>query len=247
MKSTIITEYDFVCEKNYYFELLYTIEQIGSIIGAIVFSLFANKFGKKPIYLLILTGMSILGGIQYFMKNFYIYTSIGFFINSLAAGLDAVLFPLMFETIKASQRTKYGMAMSYIWVILFTLLAPLAYFIKTWRELRLTIFVFITVFALFSWLFIQESITWLISLGKFKEAKRVIKRIAKINRLHNDELFKNEFEKICQVFEQLSKFKEVQKQKNSHSNILSGNINIFEEIFKEKKFFLYLILIVFSW
>ena len=106
---------------------------------------------------------------------------------------------------------------------------------------------FITVFALFSWLFIQESITWLISLGKFKEAKRVIKRIAKINRLHNDELFKNEFEKICQVFEQLSKFKEVQKQKNSHSNILSGNINIFEEIFKEKKFFLYLILIVFSW
>ena len=244
MKSTIITEYDFVCKKNYHFELLYTIEQAGYIVGTIIFSLIANKIGKKIVLINILICMSVLGILQYWIKLYYLYTAVGFLINSLASGVDAVAFPLMFETIKTSQRTRYGMAVSYIWVILFTGLSPLAYLIKSWRELRLTIFIVITVLAISSCFIVEESIMWLISKGEFDKASRVIKKIANINRLYNNENFKEEFSKIKQVFNQLWNFNETKRLK---SKIQTVDINIFKEIFKEKTFFIYLLLVVFSW
>jgi OCT family organic cation transporter-like MFS transporter 4/5 len=242
MKSTIITEYDFVCKKNYRFELIYTIEQTGYIFGAIVFSLMATKFGKRPVYLFILVAMSILGFIQYWIKDIYVYMAIGFFINAIASGIDTVCMPIAFEMIKASERTRYGMFMSYIWVVLFTGLAPLAYLVKTWRELRLIVFLIIAVLAIMNCLIMQESITWLISSGRLDEVKVVIKRIAKINRLNNDKKFKENFSNLNSVFKQLSKFNEKNKMENN-----LGDVNIFEEIFKHKKFLFYLFLMVLSW
>jgi MFS family permease len=244
MKSTIITEYDFVCKKSYHFELLYTIEQSGYIVGTIVFSLIANKIGKKIALIYILFCMSVLGILQYWIKLYYLYTAVGFFINSLAAGVDTVAFPLMFETIKTSQRTRYGMAVSYIWVILFTGLSPLAYLIKTWRELRLAVFIFITILAFSSCFIVEESIMWLISKGEFDKASHVIIKIAKINQLYNTEKFKEEFSIIKQNFNQLWKFNETKRLK---LKIQKVKINIFKEIIKEKIFFIYFLLVVFSW
>ena len=127
---------------------------------------------------------------------------------------------------------------------MFTGLSPLAYLIKSWRELRLTIFIVITVLAISSCFIVEESIMWLISKGEFDKASRVIKKIANINRLYNNENFKEEFSKIKQVFNQLWNFNETKRLK---SKIQTVDINIFKEIFKEKTFFIYLLLVVFSW
>ena len=243
MKTTIITEYGFVCKKNYYFELLYTIEQIGNIIGAIIFSFAANKIGKRLVLLFILTFTSFLGIMQFFIKQIYAYTAIGFLINSLVSGLDTVIFPLTFETIKANQRTRYGMTMSYIWVIIFTCLSPLAYIIKRWRELRLAIFIVLSVLSILSCIIVQESAMWLISKGEFNKACVVIKKIAKINRLDEDENFKEEF---VEIKNKLLNLNRMQKEK-SELQTESANTNIFYEIFKQKRFLFYLVIMVFSW
>jgi hypothetical protein len=62
----------------------------------------------------------------------------------------------------------------------------------------------------------------------------VIKRIAKINRLNNVKKFKENFSNLNSVFKQLSKFNEKNRMENN-----LGNVNIFEEIFRHKKFLFY--------
>jgi len=84
MASTIVTEFDLVCERNYYFELAYSLEQIGYILGTLVFSFIADKIGRKPVFIGVLVGMSVLGIVQYFVTDLIIYFVFGFFINSLS-------------------------------------------------------------------------------------------------------------------------------------------------------------------
>jgi hypothetical protein len=90
MKDTKITEYDFVCEKNYVFETAYSVEQMGYVVGTLIFSIYADRLGRKPVFIFVLLAMTILGFIQFFMKNFYAYTAIGFFINIFATGINYI-------------------------------------------------------------------------------------------------------------------------------------------------------------
>lgn len=117
MHSTIITEYGFVCDKNYYFELAYSIEQVGYIVGTLIFSFVADLIGRKPVLIAVLWSMSLLGFAQYFVTSFVVYIIIGFVINSLACGLEAVCVTLVLEMFSTSKRTLFGIGIQVIWVI----------------------------------------------------------------------------------------------------------------------------------
>lgn len=183
MISTLITEYDFVCDKNYYFELAYSIEQIGYIVGTLIFSFVADIIGRKPVLVGVLVSMSVCGLAQYFVANFVVFMVIGFVINSLACGLEAVCVTLVLEMFSTSKRTLFGIGIEVVWVLVLASMAPLAYAIKLWREIRLAIFVVLALLAITSPFFVQESIRWLISMANLKKAERIIHKIIKYNRL----------------------------------------------------------------
>ena len=173
-----------VCDKNYYFELAYSIEQIGYIIGTLIFSFIADKIGRKPVFVGVIISMAILGILQYFVLDLFIYFVIGFVINSLACGLEAVCVTLVLEMFSTSKRTLFGIGIEVVWVIILASMSPLAYLIQTWREIRLVIFFVLAILSLLSFFMVQESIRWLISVEKLDEAAVIIDRIAKHNRLN---------------------------------------------------------------
>ena len=84
MSNTMITEYDLVCERNYVFELAFSLEQIGYIVGTLVFCFIADKVGRKPVFVSVTTAMSIFGLAQHFITNLTAFFVFGFIINSLA-------------------------------------------------------------------------------------------------------------------------------------------------------------------
>ena len=86
----------------------------------------------------------------------------------------------MFST---SKRTFFGIGIEVVWVIVLASMSPLAYVIKTWREIRLTIFVVLSVLSIMSFWLCQESVRWLISMSKIDEALKIIERIIAYNRL----------------------------------------------------------------
>ena len=86
----------------------------------------------------------------------------------------------MFST---SKRTFFGIGIEVVWVIVLASMSPLAYVIKTWREIRLVIFLVLSVLAVTSFWWCEESVRWLISMSKTDEALKIIDRIVKYNRL----------------------------------------------------------------
>ena len=183
MRSTIISEYDFVCDKDYYFEVAYSIEQIGYVVGTLIFSFIADIVGRKPVLVGVLLAMSVLGLVQQYIYNFYLYIALGFVINALACGSEAVCVTLVLEMFSTAKRTFFGIGIEVVWVIVLASMSPLAYFLKTWREIRLVIFVVLSGLALSSFWWCQESIRWLISMAKIKRTYQVIDRIVGYNKL----------------------------------------------------------------
>lgn len=84
LRSTIVSEFDLVCDRNYYFELAYSIEQIGYVLGTLIFSYLADIIGRKAVFSGVIIGMAALGIAQYFVNDFLYYFILGFFINSLS-------------------------------------------------------------------------------------------------------------------------------------------------------------------
>jgi len=183
MKSTIISEYNFVCEKNYFFELAYSIEQIGYIIGTLIFSYIGDILGRKPVLVGSLFAMTLFGLIQQYIKNFVMFISLGVLINAFASGIDAVSVTMILELFPTRKRTLFGIGVEIAWVIVLALLSPVAYYIKDWREIRFIIFIVLALLSLVSKWSVQESIIWLISMSRTDKAKQIIDQMVRFNRL----------------------------------------------------------------
>ena len=237
MKSTIITEYNFVCEKNYHFELAYSLEQIGYIVGTLIFSFIADLAGRKPVLVSVLISMSILGLIQQYVYNFVAYMIIGFIINSLACGLEAVCVTLVLEMFSTTKRTLFGIGIEVVWVVVLAAMSPLAYFIKTWREIRLAIFIVLSLLAVCSFWLVQESIRWLISMSQINKAKLIINYISAYNKL--DKLsttdrkkiarFERKQKRVNKLFDQLEIYNRLNDSNNASqdsSKVLKVPIDI---------------------
>jgi MFS family permease len=258
MKSTIITEYNFVCDKNYYFEVGYSIEQSGYVFGIVIFSRLADKIGRKPIFTFVLFCMSAIGISQYFVRNFYVFTALGFLLNLFATGIDSVSIPLVIEMFTIKKRSVYGIGLGYVWVIVMVFLAPISYFISTWREIRLFVFGVLGVSAFMSFWLVQESLTWLISVNRLDRASIIIDRFARINQLTNEQKFQKQKQELNEMFEILKNFNKspilaekiesnLNLKTNEHPRTNAGPSQAeVGQIFRNKTFLLVVLILMFN-
>lgn len=244
MKSTKITEYDFICDKDYVFETAYSVEQVGYVIGTLIFSIYADKLGRKPVFIFILGVMTILGIIQFFMKNFFAYTAIGLLINIFATGTDSICVTLILELVSTKRRTSFGMGMEYVWVIVLTSLSLFAYFINSWRNLGLAMFIILGVITVLSFWLVQESFTWLISVNEIDKARKVLDWIGKFNCLTNSSKYQA---RRKEVDEDLRRLKLYNKTRPAEKNNMLTVGEMFKEIFKHPKFRLYTFVMTFNY
>ncbi|XP_033115307.1 organic cation transporter protein-like [Anneissia japonica] len=86
------------------------------------------------------------------------------------------------EFVGPSRRTFAGIAIEFFWAFGYMAFAGIAYFIRKWRILAIVISVPSLVFFAY-YPFIPESVRWLLSQGKVKEAERIIKKAAKVNKV----------------------------------------------------------------
>ncbi|KAM4870155.1 organic cation/carnitine transporter 2 isoform X2 [Urocitellus parryii] len=149
--STIVTEWNLVCEDDWKPPLTISLFFVGVLLGSFISGQLSDRFGRKNVLFVTMgmqTGFSFL---QIFSKNFEMFT---------------VLFVLV------------GMGQISNYVAAFVL--GMAIKLEDWRMLLLALTV-PGVLCAALWWFIPESPRWLISQGRYKEAEVIIRKAAKIN------------------------------------------------------------------
>lgn len=177
--STIVSEWDLSCESSLISSAIISIQMAGGFIGCHLGGYISNTFGRKTsiyIHLLIQAGSN---GIAIFSTSWQMYATIAFFKGLGAAGVIATAYPYPLEFANGYWR---GVIVSIPpWNISFLIFAVVVYFLRNWKVLHI-ISPVISAIVLITALCAPESVRWLTVKGRVDQAKKVVRRIALLNR-----------------------------------------------------------------
>nr|XP_028573821.1 solute carrier family 22 member 5 isoform X1 [Podarcis muralis] len=197
--STIVSEWDLVCENDWKAPLTTSLFFVGVLIGSFVSGQLSDRFGRKNVLFVTMgvqTGFSFLQIFSTTWEMFsilFLIVGIGQISNYVAA------FVLGTEILGKSVRIIYCTLGVCIFYAFGYMLLPLcAYFIRDWRMLLVALTIPGLLYVPLWWLnnpgcsvevtlkhhrFIPESPRWLLSQGKIKEAEDIIRKAAEMNHV----------------------------------------------------------------
>uniref|UniRef100_A0A8C9PV16 Major facilitator superfamily (MFS) profile domain-containing protein n=1 Tax=Spermophilus dauricus TaxID=99837 RepID=A0A8C9PV16_SPEDA len=184
--STIITEWDLVCESQSLKSVDQTLFMTGSLLGSLIYSLLSDRFGRKVVYLWCLLQLGIVDTAAAFAPTFLIYCILRFWAGLSVATIMINSFCLMSEW-TMSQRKSVGIVLilsSYSIGQMF--LGGLAFAIRKWYTLHLAVSIPLLVLLLPSRKLV-ESFRWLIVRNQLEKGVKELRRVAHINGKKNAE------------------------------------------------------------
>jgi len=178
--STMVTEWDLVCERKYLKTLAKLILFTGFALGSFCSGLVSDKFGrKKAIWGASLT-MLIFGVVTSFIPWFPVFVFTWWVTGTMAIACYTAAFVWVMELATGKWKIILGMSMNYSWPVCRLIIAGLAYGLRDWHwHLRaISGMVLIGAVLLF---FVPESPRWLIARSRTDEARKILAQAAKKN------------------------------------------------------------------
>ncbi|XP_069500850.1 solute carrier family 22 member 6-B-like isoform X2 [Ambystoma mexicanum] len=178
--STIVTQWDLVCNRKSWKEFAQSIYMAGVLVGAFGFGALADRFGRRTILLWCFLQIGALGVAAAFSPNFSTYCVFrflsgmgvaGFIINDISLSVEWT--PTKFRALVLSSAS-WCASLSQI------VLAGLAYGIRDWHWLQIAISLPYLLFFLWTW-WLPESARWHMMNNKPELALRDLLRVARIN------------------------------------------------------------------
>uniref|UniRef100_G3R4H4 Solute carrier family 22 member 4 n=1 Tax=Gorilla gorilla gorilla TaxID=9595 RepID=G3R4H4_GORGO len=181
--STVVTEWNLVCEDNWKVPLTTSLFFVGVLLGSFVSGQLSDRFGRKNVLfatMAVQTGFSFL---QIFSVSWEMFTVLFVIVGMGQISNYVVAFILGTEILGKSVRIIFStLGVCTFFAVGYMLLPLFAYFIRDWRMLLLALTV-PGVLCVPLWWFIPESPRWLISQRRFREAEDIIQKAAKMNNI----------------------------------------------------------------
>ncbi|XP_026343540.1 solute carrier family 22 member 10-like isoform X5 [Ursus arctos] len=182
--STIVTEWDLVCNYQSQKSIVQSLFMAGMLVGGLIGGHLSDRFGRKLILRWCLLLLTIFGTSAAFVHTFLIYCSLRFLSGCSSIIILTNGMMLIIEWVRPPSKV---MAITVIFCALSVgqiVLGGLAFVFREWRTLQLVVSVPFLVFFLSSrWL--VESARWLIVNNKPEEGLKALRKVAHINGMQN--------------------------------------------------------------
>ncbi|KAL3068468.1 hypothetical protein niasHT_030759 [Heterodera trifolii] len=179
---TLATDFGIDCEDKHLLEHANGAFMLGNFLFTALATYSADRFGRRPIFLLSLWSIVVLSVACAFAPSYEWFLFFRFFSGAFGASITVVGFVLTVESVAASFRSVQVLVNSLIWVAGILSVGVLHLFIFNWRLLYLCVVAPGLFSVVYFWLF-PESIHWLIANGKTKGVKRYISRASRVNNV----------------------------------------------------------------
>ncbi|XP_074087337.1 steroid transmembrane transporter SLC22A24-like isoform X3 [Macrotis lagotis] len=178
--SSIVTEWDLVCDSQSLRSLSPSIFLSGILVGYLIWGYLTDRFGRKqmmpPSFIMVV--VSSIG--PAFTQTFPVYCCLRFLLGFSISGAMFSSGTLVIEWTTIQHRPLMAVIIGLCSSAGHLLNGVLAYGIQEWRKFQLIVSApFLTFFLTIWWL--PESARWLIVHKKYDDALRVLRKVAKLN------------------------------------------------------------------
>ncbi|XP_004770297.1 solute carrier family 22 member 10 isoform X4 [Mustela lutreola] len=182
--STIVTEWDLVCNYQSQKSVVQSLFMAGMLVGGLIGGHLSDRFGRKLILRWCLLQLTIVGTSAAFVSNFHIYCLLRFLSGCSSIIILANDGMLITEWIRPPSRVMVITVISCAFSVGHILLGGLAFVFREWRTLQLVVSVPFLVFF-FSSRWLVESARWLIINNKPEEGLEALRKVAYTNGMQN--------------------------------------------------------------
>ncbi|PIK35470.1 putative organic cation transporter protein [Apostichopus japonicus] len=196
--SSIIIDFDLVCDKSYLAKLAQSAFFAGSLAGSFIAGAAADMIGRRRTQLLCYVTSAAVGVATAFSTSIWMYMILRFCSAMLLRGIGLADFVLINELVAPSKRVLVGNLLWVFWAFGYMIFAAIAKFLTNWRILEITISLPMMLALIVTYIFVPESPRWLITKRKPEKAAKILKKIAKVNgKIVSDEYIDG----VCHVDE----------------------------------------------
>ncbi|CAI4221438.1 unnamed protein product [Auanema sp. JU1783] len=173
---SIVDEWGLRDSKSYLADLTTTGFMVGNMVGGALVAQYADKYGRKPVFLLCLAGITFSGILAAFSTNIETFFVCRLFQGVFYTGGALVGWVLGYECAPLQLRCFTNVLFGLTWVLGYCMVAPLAYISSTWRWLIVYTSFPNIILALICYLYLPESLYYLVSEGRSAEIKDWLRR-----------------------------------------------------------------------
>ncbi|XP_077148771.1 solute carrier family 22 member 20-like [Ranitomeya variabilis] len=178
--STIVTEWNLVCNQIPLRQVARSIYMTGVLLGALVFGTLADKLGRMEILTWSYLQMGIAGSCAAFLPTYDGYCAFRFLCGVASSAISVNSISLILEWMPKRGRTLAGNFFGFSYSVGQIVLASMAYLIRDWRWLQFAVSAPFLIFFIYSW-WLPESARWLILRDDPHKALKHLRQAARIN------------------------------------------------------------------
>jgi len=179
--STMITEWDLVCEKEWMKTLAKMLLFTGFALGSFCSGLVSDRFGRKTAIWISSVIMLIFGVITSFVPWYPLFVFTWWVTGTMAIACYTAAFVWTMEIASGKWKIYLGMSMNYSWPICRLIIAGLAWGLRDWHWHLRAISAMVAVGSVILF-FLPESPRWLIARGRLDDAKKVLSEASRKNK-----------------------------------------------------------------
>ncbi|XP_045872230.1 solute carrier family 22 member 11 [Meles meles] len=178
--STIVSEWDLVCDNQGLKPMGQSIYMAGVLLGSVFWGFLSDRFGRKPVLSWCCLQVALANTGTIFTSNFLIYCGLRFLSAFGVAGIIMIPSTLMVEWTTTRRRAVTVTVLGCSYSLGQMALGALALTLRDWRALQMAVSMpFFAIFLISWWL--PESARWLIITGKPEQALQELRKVARIN------------------------------------------------------------------